>query len=825
MPPETTHIHAEQASGQIETSEVMGASFSPPTFQLMASAASSSTGSSAPIQREAELTEDQIAAAIAFNNGQSLERSSIRLLQNTLGCSGTGEFDAATIRALAIFSQTKRLDALNARLDAARAVQANRAEVENRIGPPTLEEHEMLQTDTDAAVTDLEAQIETTTNNFNGTDGHLNRGTFNALFEQMVVNNLHSQAIPLAIDYLNINQDNLVLVELDGEATTSWRIEVPFSNMSLNSDSEGGANLTDAPNQLKKVFLNAASFASTNSFEAALTAVNLISYESSPEEVVEGGVTGGEVDNEATSANPTTLTTTQSTAAVSHNQFLFDQPRAVNILQGFLESPQTGSIDAGTSQAISNYQQANSIARTDGRLDHATLDHIVRAMITAGEREAVLHIAADFYNLGELPNDVILAADATITGDPESNAEIEGVSSFGLGDTAFANGLNGLGEALDSALGNGVSMNDESLDAVLAGTATERRTAMWSNPGQATEDGLATFVRENFPSEEDLGRFLAREDITDEAKVQAIGLIQIEIGRLEYLLGVLYHGGNTQTWENLAPANNNRGTFVNHFKAEVGNGVNGRPWCTMFSGYLKRMTGFEDDLSTTGSASLIFNAGLRLDRWATDETNLLTGVDDFSDPSDFENYSGASIDRGDWVTLRQSVNANGTTQEQKEEVIDNFFSTRVTPQAGDIVIMNTGTTTNNYSGSESHTVTVESYNDYTISTIEGNRGPHRLTGVEMDLRDATDVAQVICLVRVGTEFYTENEVPEEAPVPAAEGQEAVEQPAVSSEDILTPLRHMVRNLQLMADRRNYIGDGDAGATVSDMSGAVAAGTQ
>lgn len=821
MPPESTHVHAQPENGQFEANEGAGASFAPPAFQLMASSASPPAGAAAPIQRVAELTEEQVAAALAFNNGRNLERASIRLLQNTLGCAGTGTFDAATVRALAIFSQTKRLEALNTRLEAARNVQANRAEVENRIGPPTEAEAEMLNTDTAAAITELEGQVEQTTNNFNGTDGHLTRETFNALFDQMVVHNLHSQAIPLAIDYLNINQDNLVQVQLDGEAANTWRIEVPFSNLSLDSTAAGGANLTDAPNQLKKVFLGAAAFASTTAFQTAVNAVNGITYQSSTTEGAEVEVAEGEVANETTSDNPTTLTAAQSTAAISHNQFLFDQARAVNVIQGFLESPQTGTLDAASCQAISNYQQSNSIARTDGRLDHATLDHMIRAMITAGEREAVLLVAADFYNLNEFANDVLLSVDAEVAGVPESNAEIEGISSFGLGDTAFANGLNGLGEALDSAMGNGTSMNDESLDAVLAGTNTERRAAMWSNPDQANEDGLAVFVRENFPSEEDLGRFLARTDVTDAAKIEAIGQIQIEIGRLEYLLGVLYLGGNTQSWENLAPANTNRGTFVNHYKAEVGNGANNQPWCTMFSGYLKRMTGFEEDLSTGGP--LIFNAGARLDHWATEGRNYISGVDDFSDPSDFENYTGASIDRADWVGLRQNVNANGTTQAQKQQHIDDFFADRVTPQAGDIVIINTGTTTNNYSGSSSHTVTVESYSDYTISTIEGNRGPHRLTGVEIDLRDATDVAQVICLVRAGTEFYTENDVPEAAPV--EEGQEAEVVADVSSEDILTPLRHMVRNLQLMAGRRNYVGDTNAGATVSDMSGAVAAGTQ
>ena len=366
-----------------------------------------------------------------------------------------------------------------------------------------------------------------------------------------------------------------------------------------------------------------------------------------------------------------------------------------------------------------------------------------------------------------------------------------------------------------------VQLDDESLDTVLAGTTRERKNAVWSNPNNADrEDGLAPFVRANFPSEEDLGRFLARADLTEAEKIKAIGEIQIEIGRLEFLLGVLYLGGNNQSWENLSPRNSNRGDFVNHYKREMGNRPNGMPWCTMFAGYLKRITGFEDGLSTTGSSSLVFNSGMRFDRWGTDGFNLLSGRDNFSDPSDFEDYSGASIDQNDWKSLRRSVNARGITREQKEEIIDTFFSTRITPQAGDILIKSSGNS-NNYSGpkkDESHTVTVETYNNYIISTIEGNQS-HRLMGTEINLLDANDIAHLICLIRVGTEFYTENEVPE------AEGQIEEEQIPISSEDILIPLRHMVRNLQLMADRRNYIGDGTEGALIFDMSGATGGGTR
>jgi hypothetical protein len=519
------------------------------------------------------------------------------------------------------------------------------------------------------------------------------------------------------------------------------------------------------------------------------------------------------------------LTEAQIEAAQTHNNFVLGDVAARNEILAHVGGVEGGTFDQAAVQALANYQEANAITRQDGCLDRDTLDFIIRAMVDARDYAGVITVITDFFNLNDLQTAVELQHDGGVTGDPVGCTTDSGTTIWSLGDDSFTNGLDGLGVALNTAIGAGTSLNTEALDVLLADSATDRRTAMWSNPDQSNEDGLVPWIRENFPTEADLAAFLSRTDITSEEKTAAFGRFSVELGRLEYLMGVIYHGGNDQTWENLNTQNTNRGTFVNHFKDAVGNGVNQQPWCTMFAGYLKTLLGFEDSLADGGP--LIFNAGIRLDHWATAGVNYLTAVDDFSDPSDFADYSGASIDTPDWVVLRRSVTGSNLTQAQREEAITTFFSTRITPQPGDILIINTGVTNNTYSGSSSHTTTVESYNDFMISTIEGNRG-QKLTGVELDLRDSNDAGQILCLVRIGIEFYTENDA--ETQDADRAGEEPVDDQAaapveaiIQEEDIINPLKQMVRNLQLIADQKGYINDSATGATVANMAGNAAAG--
>ncbi|MEM7039799.1 MAG: hypothetical protein AAF570_22695, partial [Bacteroidota bacterium] len=169
---------------------------------------------------------------------------------------------------------------------------------------------------------------------------------------------------------------------------------------------------------------------------------------------------------------------------------------------------------------------------------------------------------------------------------------------------------------------------------------------------------------------------------------------------------------------------------------------------------------------------------------------------------------------------------------------DEFFESRITPQPGDLLILKTGGKDNAYTGDEnnkSHTTTVESYGNYVISSLEGNRG-QSVSGSVIDLREDGAAGKIICLIRVGTEFYTENKAPTdkktstekkdttEKSTQNSEKKDKKPQPSVSADDILFPLRHMVRNLQMMAGKRNYIDDDGPNATVANMAGKVSAET-
>jgi hypothetical protein len=505
-----------------------------------------------------------------------------------------------------------------------------------------------------------------------------------------------------------------------------------------------------------------------------------------------------------------TLTPEQLTAARGFNAFLLGEAAAINAVQTALGVPNTGQFDDPTLNAIAGFQTQQAFAQRLGKMNRETLDRLVRALVTASNFDGVAAIARDFFRLDERATAVPVSYNATLT----SAAALNAAGTLEFGPTAFTDGLTSLGTAVEAAMGAGSSIADQSWGVLEAETAATRRTAMWNRPNAANEAGLAVWVREHFPTEASIREYLNRTDVTEAVKVATLGRLSVELGRLEFLMGVIYHGGTDQSWESTS---SNNGPFVNHYKAEVGNTPNDAPWCTMFSGYLRRMLGFSATLADGGP--LVFNSGMRLDRWATDNTNLISGRDDFDDPADYENYSGGSIDRDEWVTLRTTLNRRGITAPERQQALTTFLSTRITPQPGDIMVVNNSSTTNDYSGTASHTINVESYSGTTVSTIEGNKG-HKVTGTTLDLSNPTDVAKVIILARVGMEFF-----PHDAPAPVEEGAEAA--PAVVSnitaESLLQPLQAMTRELQMLASRRNYISSDTAGASVTTMAGANSGG--
>lgn len=513
----------------------------------------------------------------------------------------------------------------------------------------------------------------------------------------------------------------------------------------------------------------------------------------------------------ATTLPAVTLTTEQLTAARSLNQFLLGEAAAVNALQAALGVAASGTFDDATLRAIAGYQTQAALTQRDGRLNRDTLDRLVRALVTAGNQAGVAAIARDFFRLDERTTPVPVAYNASLT----SAAALNATGTLEFGPTAFTNGLTSLGAAVDAALGAGSSIADQSWGVLEAGTNAQRQTAVWSNPDAANEAGLAVWVRERFPTEASIREYLNRTDVDQATKVATLGQLAVELGRLEFLMGVLYHGGTDQSWETGAPAGQNRGPFVNHYKAEVGNTPNGQPWCTMFTGYLRRMLGFSDALA--GGGPLIFNAGMRLDSWATAGRNLITGRDDFDDPSDYADYSGGSIDTADWISLRQSLNRRGITAAERTQAVTDFFAARITPQPGDIMVINTGSTTNAYSGSSSHTVNVETFSGTTVSFIEGNRGD-KVTGTSLDLSVAAQAGQVIMMARLGMEFF-----PHDAPAPAVDGAAPAVASTITATTLLQPLQIMVRELQMLANRRGYVSSDATGASVAAMAGANGGG--
>lgn len=136
----------------------------------------------------------------------------------------------------------------------------------------------------------------------------------------------------------------------------------------------------------------------------------------------------------------------------------------------------------------------------------------------------------------------------------------------------------------------------------------------------------------------------------------------------------------------------------------------------------------------------------------------------------------------------------------------------MTLQAGDIMVLNTTTTTNEYTnGGGSHTTTIETFNDYVATTIEGNFG-QRVTSTSHDFKTSDDVNKILFIARIGTEFFPQDE---ENQVEGEGEAEAVQEP-VSSEELLDPLREMASRLQLLAHHKEYIETEVLGASVNDM---------
>lgn len=90
---------------------------------------------------------------------------------------------------------------------------------------------------------------------------------------------------------------------------------------------------------------------------------------------------------------------TSQKIAIALNQNTLDDPRSIRLLQGALKSRVTGKWDVDLVRHIAAKQQTLGLSLSGGILWERTFSTIVTEMITNGERDSVLHLIVDYYNL------------------------------------------------------------------------------------------------------------------------------------------------------------------------------------------------------------------------------------------------------------------------------------------------------------------------------------------------------------------------------------------------------------------------------------------
>jgi len=808
------------------------------------------------------MSQEQIQCAIDCNNSKGLSPVNISFIQQALCVPQTGVFDAETVVAIGKVSienriapelktranaiirdyyieklenslsekEKKKIDKLEENINKLESKRnenntskidekiANNKDKVDLIKAPYLSpvEHEHINKNIDiGSVSEIESRIFDLSNNFSAGDGELDQAVFNTIFQRMVNEKMYFQLIQLSIDYEKMELDkNTIAILYDSESDFNYQVKIPFTPLEVNNVSKSQI-ISNSPNLLRKIIIGKNAFISYGALISNIRSADNVKVEQNKE--LNGNITET-IDNE--------LTKNQIDAAISNNNFIFSEERSIRVIQAITGAQSSGIFDENTIRSISAYQGSNNNARTDGNLDMNTINCIVTEIINNNEHNAALSIMKDYYSLEATSNnEIILKYSANQTESVKKDNTLPGVEQITFSNSAFSNGLTSLHTSFKEAFGYEKTIEHEMIGTLLSSTDSERQTAMWSNPNTTNQSGLVASIRDNFPDEQDIANYLSRNDISNEDKIAGLGALSVELGRLEFLMGVIYYGGNDKIWETYSPTKNNKGPFVNYYKNKVGNSENGLAWCTMFSGYLKRILGFSNDLSNTATGPNIFNAGLRLDKWATDGTNLLTGVDDFDDPTDYDNYSGNSIDTEDWISLKNDLSVTGLTATQKQETLNSFLNDRFIPQPGDIIVINPQSTATNEPNKyhandegylvESHTMTVETFNSPIITTIEGNKD-HKTTGTSLDLSDSSDVIKVLFMTRIGIEFFPQNEQNE------LETNQNTD--LLSLDQMLNPLKIMVRNLQLLADHKGYINSNTENARVYDMGDGTPGGS-
>ena len=363
-----------------------------------------------------------------------------------------------------------------------------------------------------------------------------------------------------------------------------------------------------------------------------------------------------------------------------------------------------------------------------------------------------------------------------------------------------------------------------------AGTPARTRRAAKSKRDDAQKayeqavGTLATMLRENLPPKFMLDGYLARSDVDDTAKVQTIGLLAIEVERMELLLGRLFYRGKG-TWET---GGANKGPFPDLYRATVG-GSSGEAWCTKFSGYARSRLGFH---AAPGSATTsMFNSGWRFQHWSETGKTLGGTGENQTTAADQTVASGAGgsalIETDDWKKLtrdltkarRDANKAHADEAAARQAVTEAFLAAHPHPQPGDLVIKTRGSGGgNDYSGGESHTMLIERAEGHFISTIEGNRGDS-VGGRKMDLTDPADTGQIIFLSRLGKQFFGDPATP----APETKGIGGMINQIVFSETLLVGLMQAANARLLEIDSAaGFVGSSDPNASVADWEEADAA---
>ena len=304
---------------------------------------------------------------------------------------------------------------------------------------------------------------------------------------------------------------------------------------------------------------------------------------------------------------------------------------------------------------------------------------------------------------------------------------------------------------------------EDALKAAAGGPARTRRAAKSKRDDaqKAYEQAvgtLATMLREDLPPKFMLDGYLARTDVDDAAKVQTIGLLAIEVERMEFLLG----GSSTAARAPGRPVERTRG------RSRISTAPR--------SAAPRARPGARSSAATpaAGSASTR-RPGARRRRCSTRAGASSTGPrpgktlggtgENQTTAADQTVASGAGgsalIETDDWKKLtrdltkarRDANKAHADEAAARQAVTEAFLAAHPHPQPGDLVIKTRGSGGgNDYSGGESHTMVIERAEGHFISTIEGNRGD-AVGGRKMDLTDPAETGQIIFLSRLGRQFF------------------------------------------------------------------------